>query len=190
MHLPEGRQLGLIADEVKEVYPELVQQAVHPAEYDIGDKEKIITPEVKYEGVNYQGLIPVLIASIQEQQQQIAELTKKAERLETLEKEMAELKALVRGANINIPTNTYLEQNTPNPAITSTNIRYNIPETSTSARFTLTNAKGQVVKTISLSNRGTGQISLNTTALAAGTYSYTLYVNGILADTKRLVIVR
>jgi hypothetical protein len=45
-----------------------------------------------------------------------------------------------------------------------------------------------VVKTVSLGNRGAGQVSLNTTGLATGTYHYTLYVDGRQADTKRLVI--
>jgi flagellar hook assembly protein FlgD len=72
----------------------------------------------------------------------------------------------------------------------TTTIRYSVPEQTTSARLTLINAKGQVVKTITLGNRGTGQVNLNTAALAAGTYHYTLFVNGKQADTKRLVIAR
>jgi hypothetical protein len=87
-------------------------------------------------------------------------------------------------------TSAYLEQNTPNPTGGTTSIRYYVPITATSARLTLTNANDQVVKTVSLSNRGKGQVSLNTQALAAGTYHYTLYVDGNAADTKRLLITR
>ncbi len=72
MNLPEGKQMGLVADEVKQVFPNLVEQAVHPAQYD-EETLKEISPEVKFEGVNYQGLIPVLVASVQEQQQQLEE---------------------------------------------------------------------------------------------------------------------
>jgi hypothetical protein len=85
---------------------------------------------------------------------------------------------------------TRLEQNTPNPVRGSTSIRYHVPETSTSARLTFTNAKGQVVKTVSINNRGTGQLSLNTHVLAAGTYHYTLYVDGKQMGSKQLVIAR
>jgi hypothetical protein len=63
----------------------------------------------------------------------------------------------------------YLEQNAPNPVNGATTIRYHVPTTATSARLTLTITKGQVIKTISLGNRGAGQISINTTLLAAGT---------------------
>jgi hypothetical protein len=192
MNLPKGKQLGLIADEVKQVFPELVSQAVHPAEYDNNDREKVISPEVKYEAVNYQGLIPVLIASIQElkatndfQQQQI----------EKQQQQIGDLTVLVNKLTngltpITLSGTGVLEQNTPNPASSTTIIRYRVPEEIISARLTITNAKGQVIKTISLNNRGIGQVSLNTAALAAGTYNYSLFVDGKQADTKRLVIAR
>jgi hypothetical protein len=192
MNLPKGKQLGLIADEVKQVFPELVSQAVHPAEYDNNDREKVISPEVKYEAVNYQGLIPVLIASIQElkatndfQQQQI----------EKQQQQIGDLTVLVNKLTNGLTPTTLsgtgvLEQNTPNPASSTTIIRYRVPEEIISARLTITNAKGQVIKTISLNNRGIGQVSLNTAALAAGTYNYSLFVDGKQADTKRLVIAR
>jgi hypothetical protein len=181
MHLPEGRQLGLIADEVKEVFPELVEQAVHPAEYDEQDRTKVISPEVTYEGVNYQGLIPVLIASIQEQQRQII----------ALKAELTALKTQIQDRNSPITvTSAYLEQNIPNPVTGTTTIRYSVPQTAVSARLILTNVKGQLIKTVTLSNRGAGQVSLNTAALAAGTYNYTLHVDGKQADTKRLIIIK
>lgn len=82
----------------------------------------------------------------------------------------------------------YLDQNAPNPVRSTTTIRYIIPEASTSAVLTLTNAKGQVVKTMSLNNRSIGQVNLNTQELASGTYSYTLYVDGKQVDSKRLVV--
>jgi hypothetical protein len=190
MHLPEGRQLGLIADEVKEVFPELVQQAVHPAEYDEEDRTKVLAPEVTYEGINYQGLIPVLIASIQELK---AGSDKQQQQIVKQQQQIEDLNALVNKLTNSPTSNTLsstgsLEQNTPNPVNGSTTIRYHVPETATSANMTLTNAKGQVVKTVSLGNRGAGQVSLNTTGLATGTYHYTLYVDGRQADTKRLVI--
>ncbi|HUP13571.1 MAG TPA: T9SS type A sorting domain-containing protein, partial [Niastella sp.] len=83
----------------------------------------------------------------------------------------------------------YLEQNTPNPFSGTTVIRYSVPSNAGSAKLNITNAKGQVVKTITL-NRGTGQVNVNTATLAAGTYNYTLYVDGRQVDTKRFVIAR
>jgi hypothetical protein len=192
MGLAKEKQIGLIADELKQVFPELVQRVVSPAQYDKDDVSKVIDPAVEYEAVNYQGLIPVLIASIQEQQQQI---TEKDSRIAVLETGMAELRRMVleqKNGSISPVTITaaYLEQNAPNPVNGSTTIRYRIPEQSSSARFVLSNAKGQVIKTIGLNNKGTGQLSLSTSSMAAGTYHYTLYVDGRQTDTKRLVVTR
>jgi hypothetical protein len=188
MQLPKGRQIGLVADEIKEVFPELVSQAVHPAEYDKEDRTKIISPEVKYEGVNYQGLIPVLIASVQQ-------LNEKDKEIDALKAEMAELRQMVLELKNNrtgtlTSNGAYLEQNSPNPVRGNTTIRYYVPETSISSHLTLTNAKGQVVKTISLGNRGTGQVNLSASILAAGTYTYTLWVDGKQSDSKQLVIAK
>jgi hypothetical protein len=192
MNLPRGRQIGLIADEVKQVFPELVQQAVHPAQYD-NDTKNIISAEVKYEGVNYQGLIPVLVASIQEQQQQIE---KQQQQNDALKAEVAELRKLMLelknggiGSTVTV-TGAYLEQNTPNPANGTTAIRYHLPGQSTAARLTLTNSKGQVLRSVTLNGRGSGQLQLNTSTLPSGTYHYTLWVDGKQADTKQLLIAK
>jgi hypothetical protein len=192
MNLPQGRQIGLIADEVKQVFPELVQQAVHPAQYD-NDTKTQISPEVKYEGVNYQGLIPVLVASIQEQQQQIEKQQQQNDALKAevgeLRKLLLELKSGGTGSPVTV-TGAYLEQNTPNPARSSTAIRYHVPGQSTAARLTLTNSKGQVLRSVALNGRGTGQLQLNTSTLPSGTYHYTLWVDGKQADTKQLLIAK
>lgn len=84
MQLPEGQQYGLIADEVKQVFPSLVKKAVQPAAYENEDhrKGKMLSDEVSFEAVNYTALIPVLIAAMQEQQATIEDLQKKIKALE------------------------------------------------------------------------------------------------------------
>jgi len=70
--LPEGKQIGLIAQELEEILPELVTDNVHAYDKNKGiegaerDMEKI-----EYKGINYIGLIPVLIEAMKEQQEQI-----------------------------------------------------------------------------------------------------------------------
>lgn len=86
--LPEGTQMGFVAQELQTVFPELVQQQIKPEEKN--KKGEVVAAEVKYLGVNYTGLIPVTISAIQEQQQTIQTL--KTENAE-LKKEMAALKA-------------------------------------------------------------------------------------------------
>ena len=49
---------------------------------------------------------------------------------------------------------------------------------------------GNLIKTIALSTNGKGQIVLPSEELAAGTYQYSLFVNGKLVDTKKMVLVK
>ena len=115
MGLPEQQQFGLIAQELEEVFPNLVQAAHNPAlemteeqaieqalEYkvihaaEIDDEGNETTPamvqvgeEVDFKAVNIDGLIPVLIKGIQEQQEIIeaneAMIDELKARIETLE---------------------------------------------------------------------------------------------------------
>ena len=84
MELPEGRQYGLIADEIKQVFPSMVKQAVQPAKYENDDRSngRLVAEEVSFEAVNYTAMIPVLIAAIQEQQMMIEAQQRKIEELE------------------------------------------------------------------------------------------------------------
>ena len=69
MYLAEGQQMGLIAQDVEQIYPNLVGLNHHPEQRD--DNGKIISAGIDYKGMNYTGLIPVTIAAIQEQQGKI-----------------------------------------------------------------------------------------------------------------------
>ena len=69
------RQIGLIAQEVEEVFPGLVSEDKQP---DIEDGEK---GEV-YKSVKYSVLVPILIKAMQEQQEIIDDLKSRIEQLE------------------------------------------------------------------------------------------------------------
>jgi hypothetical protein len=203
MNLPKGKHYGLIAQEVEEVLPDLVQDATLHTPHEQGPTMQQAsegltaqtTATTDFKAVNYTELIPIMIKGMQEQEAQNQTLNAEVEALRPLKDEVAELRQMILELknvrnSTSIISAAYLEQNSPNPAGTATTIRYHLPTAATSARLTLTNTKGQVVKTMMLGNRGTGQISLNTQALSAGTYHYTLYVDGKSADTKRLLIAR
>jgi flagellar hook assembly protein FlgD len=87
-------------------------------------------------------------------------------------------------------TGAYLEQSTPNPSSGSALIRYHLPQGTASAQVVVTNSKGQVLKTIALNSRGNGQVSLQGSSLPAGTYTYSLWIEGRQADTKQMIIVK
>lgn len=101
MNLPEGKQFGFIAQELKKVFPELVNPQAAPIlerneNFDPNDPESDSNLKnvsvFEYQGVNYIGMIPVLTEGIQEQQAQIEDL--KGD-IEELKKQNAELKAMV-----------------------------------------------------------------------------------------------
>lgn len=77
MNLEEGLQYGLLADEVNEVVPGAVKKAISPPLYENNDEKngKLLAPAVEFNALNYTELIPIMIATIQEQQQQINHLT-------------------------------------------------------------------------------------------------------------------
>jgi hypothetical protein len=84
MQLPEGKQYGLIADEVKQVFPSMVKQVVQPAKFENDDRStgRMLADEVTFEAVNYTAMIPVLIAAMQEQQAMIEAQQRRIEELE------------------------------------------------------------------------------------------------------------
>ena len=66
--VPKGLQFGLLAQEVQEILPNLVKESV------VTNDEGEVTDHRL--GVNYLGLIPILIAAQQESNQKINELIK------------------------------------------------------------------------------------------------------------------
>jgi hypothetical protein len=82
MNLPEGPQVGFIAQQVAEVAPELVVDAVHPDSerrpdaahrLDPGLPEAVSEP-IRFKAITMMKMIPLLVRAIQEQQAEIDEL--------------------------------------------------------------------------------------------------------------------
>ncbi|HSC36594.1 MAG TPA: tail fiber domain-containing protein, partial [Chitinophagaceae bacterium] len=88
LNLPKGKQFGLIAQDVQAIFPELVAEQIKPADTDPNTKQ-VISQEIKYLGVNYTGLIPIIISGVQEQQVKIIALEKENAQLK---KDMAAIK--------------------------------------------------------------------------------------------------
>jgi len=85
-NLPKDRQLGLVAQDLEQVFPEVVHVDIAPpaprddktndnaARNRRGEPGTSDTPPDTYKSVDYVSLIPVLIQAIQEQQTQIEQL--------------------------------------------------------------------------------------------------------------------
>ena len=188
MNLPEGKHYGLIAQDVEQVLPNLVKDTKFDTKMVLPLTKPGTAPTtqqasevIDFKAVNYTELIPIVIKGMQEQ-----EVENKA-----LKAQVAELRQMVldmkNATKISLTKGT-LNQATPNPASGFTVITYTLPEGSDHAQLLFTDVSGKMLRSIGLTNSGI--VEVNTSALASGTYNYTLFVNGQQADTKRLIITK
>jgi hypothetical protein len=207
---------GFIAQEFEEIFPELVKNSFLPASMDATTGKK--TEKIQFKAVNYVGLIPVIVSAMQEQQSEIDSLNlslnsreieniELTNAIEDLQIQMAELKNIVLNSNIvqnnsskgadNYNTSVtlmhsdaWLEQNIPNPFSGSTVIRCNIPNGFNSAEIMITSKAGEIIKRINLDQSGINQITIESSTIAAGGYQYTLVIDGVVNDTKQMLLTK
>ena len=83
-----------------------------------------------------------------------------------------------------------LGQNIPNPFTNSTLISYYLPTGSRNAKISIHDLQGRMIKVYELVGEGFGQIEFSNTEIGAGTYLYSLDLDGKLIDTRRMVLVK
>jgi len=173
---PKGNYYGLIAQEIETEFPELVR-------YDSVTKTRAI---------NYDGMIPILLEALKEQQ---AIINSHEERVGALEKKLEELtgkktkSAEVATASEELTTKaSLLYQNTPNPFNESTVIRFVLPGTVVSATLYIYNMQGNQVKSYDITERGFSSLEILGSELQPGMYLYTLLADGQEMDTKRMIL--
>jgi hypothetical protein len=170
------KHYGMMAQDVVKLFPEMVLHS----KFD-GDKDTWL--------MNYSTFGILAVKAIQEQQpiieEQKQEIATLKERINKLE---AALQSLANKGNVpNAIVNTSLEQNKPNPFTKNTIIRYSIPQGST-GQINIYDKAGKLVNTFN-ANAG-GQLQVGGHELAAGTYTYTLMVDGKVASSKQMLIVK
>ncbi len=203
LSLPLGSQYGITADEIVNVYPELLQIVHKPEEHSLGN---ISIPSIDFKGVNYIGFIPILIRAIQEQQSLIDSLTYKDSILTSQINQLLStvnslLSTINSCCNANSKMNSsnvstielsdetiiVLNQNAPNPFKERTVISYQVPEKYKNVQIIFTTIKGEVIKTIDISNKkGKSELIVYAPDLSSGTYMYSLIVDGNVIDTKKM----
>lgn len=178
---PGPKRLGLIAQEVEKVFPELVRQ-----------------DSSNYRYVDYIGLIPVLLEGIKEQQTIIDAQAEKMQELENrlsnLEEKLSGLDHTATGMNdVNGQAGavSYLFQNTPNPFRATTTITYFLSATVKTATVNIFDMQGSLIKAVPLPQAtGKGQLSVNGSELKPGMYIYNLVTDGQEADVKRMTLIK
>ena len=218
MNLPEGKQYGLVAQELEEVLPNLVKQSEFdpnmvknigkPAPQPTiptagGDKQTIKQPTVNdakqqtvakeekidFKAVNYTELIPIMIKGMQEQQAIINDQNARIAALTELVEALSPGAKSVLAASAVRLTSATMDQNVPNPPVNNnTRISYNIPEGASKAEMIVADVYGKKLKQIPLNNKGKGQLNVDTTGLASGTYTYSLFVDGKMIETKKMIV--
>lgn len=143
----------------------------------------------------YAEFVVPLVKATQEQQAIIEELK---EENKALESRLTQLEKLLSNqVDIDIPTNhitlhsaAKLEQNQPNPSRGTTTIRYFIPTQTKQAQLQIAKIDGQIIKKTNINTREWGQTIINAEQLKNGNYVYSLYLDGQLIDTKKMVLMK
>jgi hypothetical protein len=195
---------GLVAQEV--------EKAANKVGYDFSGLHKPQNDKDTY-GLNYTDFVVPLIKSVQELSSSNDNLGNKVNSMNSsLQNEIDNLKnqnnelqnrlnqlelkleSLVKGgissSGSTMLSSAKLEQNIPNPFNQTTLINYYVPETAGHAFIKVTGVNGNAIKTIQLNGTGSGQVTLQTATLASGNYTYSLYVDGNLIDTKVMALAR
>lgn len=188
MNLPEEQQIGLIAQDVELVFPEIVKQIQELAINDENGKKVIKNPDFK--AVNYIELIPVLIGGIQEQQSLIEAIKKQLEDQKQIIAELNEKVATSTGLNTlsNIEVGFEMSQNEPNPFTHETIIKYTLPQTTASAFMAVYDLTGKQIATFPIEQKGSSSITINSQKLSAGIYIYSIVADGKVMDSKRMIV--
>ncbi len=191
LNLSSEPQMGLIAQEVEAVAPELVKSFINPGST---DSAGFVKNNFSVKSINYDGLIPVLVEAIKDLKAQVDSLTANASSIRiknninniennNKSEELAYEQKIILSNQLGI----ILNQNDPNPFSESTRIRYYIPEEVQDARLIFSSENGMVLKTVQLSERGDGSIEVYASDLSSGLYIYTLMANGKIIESKKMI---
>lgn len=156
---------GLIAQELKEIYPELVVEDGNG-----------------YLSVNYTELIPILIKSVQELKAKVDELESNADRAPIRGGESTQFNQSV------FPAALY--QNNPNPFTENTIVKCLIPKEVSNAALYIYDMNGRQIDSRIITERGEISLTIEGGSLDAGIYLYSLIADGEVVDTKRMILTK
>ena len=160
---PNQNHIGLIAQELQELYPDLVREG-----------------QDGYLSVNYIELVPVLIRSIQELKQELDEVKGSGDAARKMPQTTAVGTMEAKSRNV-------LYQNTPNPFKEKTIIRFKLADGVKDASVCFFDMSGKMLKKLPVS-QGMESISVNGYELGEGMFLYSLLVDGQEIDTKRMIL--
>lgn len=163
--LDDNIHYGLLAQEVETLYPELVAK----------DEQGCLS-------INYVELIPLLIQSINDLNEEVQAL------------KGTSVKRAPSASTTNAPLEEngvpLLYQNNPNPFSQATVIKYQLPQTVQTAYLYVYDMSGKQLGSHILLDRGEGQLTISANEYHEGMYLYSLIADGQEIDTKRMILTK
>lgn len=164
--LAEKTHFGFIAQELQQIYPELVY------EQDNG-----------YLAINYVELIPVLVQSIKELNAKVEELSAPRP-----------AKAQAMNATADVETADFysaaMGQNVPNPFSERTEIAITLPENVKKAMLYIYDMTGKQVEQHEVEGRGATSMTIYADRMNAGMYIYALVADGKVVTSKKMIVTK
>lgn len=171
--LPEGKQFGFVAQDVIEVYPDLVE----------------VDSITGFYTINYLGFIPILWESVKAQNELISEFNTK---VEALEAQLISQKSAIMEDGLNsvqeIPNS--FEQNNPNPFTENTIIKYQVSDDVSNAVMYIFDMNGKLIDNHVLNNGVGNKLLIAGNTLTAGMYIYTMVCDGVEVGSKRMILTK
>lgn len=186
-NFPKESQVGFLAQELEQVMPQMVK-----------------TNADGYKAVNYNAFFGLLTQGVKELDVNIKQSATEIDRLKT---ENAQLTTVVnelknrldaleqKGANNNLiikPTEqAKIIQYAPNPFTENTNIVYFIPQSASNASMVIRATEtAKEVLNFNINHKGNGNVIVSANTLKSGNYNCELYVDGVLVDAVKMILVK
>jgi hypothetical protein len=166
-----SERYGFLAQNVKEVFPQLVH-----------------TDNSGYMYVDYIGLIPILVQSINELRAELAAV--KGEQQDEQGTMMQAPAQSGQNEIVEALSDAKLYQNAPNPWSSETVIRFRLPQDVANAMIYIYDMQGSQLKSIPAQGRGESQVTITANNLGAGMYIYALVADGQLIDSKQMILTK
>lgn len=167
--------LGFIAQELIEVYPEVVTYDEENDAY----------------GVRYSELIAVLTKGIQELKNEIQDLRGQLNTGRSGDPNSAFIgeKSAQKGFLNDVSgQKASLIGCNPNPVKSTSEITFFVPTDVSSASIYILDLNGKLIKSIPLSQRGHSSVEINSSEYSDGLYLYSLIVNDREVETKKMIV--
>ncbi len=196
LHFDSELHTGFIAQQIQEIYPDMVREITTPGVYD-NDGYKIEDGNT-YMGIKYDEMIPVTVKAVQElyatviqQGEMIRELQTQVESCCSSNEERSDVqitgphedKIILK--NNDVPMLGFAS---PNPNHGSVGVSYFVPVSNKEdAEILFTDMNGRLINSYKISQFGDGRLIIDTNELSSGQYQYTLIVNGEVISTRKMI---